>query len=411
MVEAEALHPSVPSSDPTPLDHLIARLVASGDETSDESALLSQLFFDVMLSQYNLLSLKTFRIDLPRCNGLPCTPCLSHEVQLHAHDVPHVGGYVQDRETGALMGVVYVPLMRQIIVEEETVGTEREMESCQRFLQIRFPEHDVRVTRLKNNSAYNRARDVAEAHLPLLDVLTEIEHEPLRIQLAQLNGIATLMEKESRVTSWGMRTAYAPLAAAIAFVLVLVFPSQATGLSDFAWMDWMRLALLLLFGGGFLYYGLKAVQLTKTATRLNKRIREYEFVLDWKAQFRTTGGSDGSEASTSVLATEQGRALVSAIVEQAGGCEARSVHEAVRVRYETALRLLGMRSGEIDESTLLFCALRRDAIQSRQQALESELSELINAEPSARTVTIRTRLQRELTLLDSKTHQLNRLLA
>ena len=186
MGAAEELKGPAASGEPTALEHLVARLVASGDETADEAALLSQLFFDVMFSQYNLLSLKTFRIDLPRCNGLPCTPCLSHEVQLHAHDVPHVGGYVQHRETGALMGVVYVPLMRQIIVEEETSGTDTEMAEFQRFLQIRFPEHDVRVTRLRTNSAYTRARDVAEAHLPLLDVLTAVDHEPLRIQLAQL---------------------------------------------------------------------------------------------------------------------------------------------------------------------------------------------------------------------------------
>ncbi len=170
-------------------------------------------------------------------------------------------------------------MRRELIVEEESEASEAELAEMIDFLKERFPEHEVRVERLRRGSAFVRARDVAEAHLPLECVLCSTDELGIRKQLERLNGISQLMEKESRVTSWGMRTAYPPLIAAIAFLLVLAFPGDWNDVTSGSLGALARLASIFAVGGAFLYYGLKAVQLTKSATRLAKRIREYDFIL------------------------------------------------------------------------------------------------------------------------------------
>jgi|GEM_PF-1619253 hypothetical protein len=392
------------------MEGLVARLLHSGDETLDEAALLSRLFVDVLKTQYNVLSLKTYRIPLTLDDGsIPITPCLSHEAQLHEHDLPHVGGYVQHCETGRLMGLVYVPLMRRIIVEEESPDAEHEITEICTFLRLRFPEHDVRVARLRAYSAYVRARVVAEAHLPIIDVLTSDDYEPVQMHLSQLNGIAVLMEKESRVSSWGIRTAYAPLAAAVAFVLILLFPSKAAGVTEYEWLDWMRIVLLLLFGASFLYYGLKAVQLTKTATRLNKRIREYEFVLDWRARVQRRVTATGpAETSNESSVNGASAALAARLCEASDGCEVRCVQEAVRLRYQAAFVVLGKTVSSMDESLEALCELRLNAIMNQRDRTDARLSLLEKSGRTAREVTERARLLKARQVLEHKAGILRR---
>jgi hypothetical protein len=392
------------------MEGLVARLLHSGDETLDEAALLSRLFVDVLNTQYNVLSLKTYRVPLTLDDrSIPITPCLSHEAQLHEHDLPHVGGYVQHRETGRLMGLVYVPLLRRIIVEEESPEAGQEIAEICTFLRLCFPEHDVRVARLRAYSAYVRARVVAEAHLPLIDVLTSDDHEPVQMHLSQLNGIAVLMEKESRVSSWGIRTAYAPLAAAMAFVLILLFPSTAAGVMEYKWLDWLRIILLLLFGGSFLYYGLKAVQLTKTATRLNKRIREYEFVLDWRARAERRAAASGPTGTPDEHSVNgASAALIARLCDAAAGSEVRCIQEAVRLRYQAAFVILGKAIPSMDESLEALCALRLQAIMNQRDRMDARLSLLEKSGRTAREVTERARLQKARQVLEHKAGILRR---
>lgn len=370
------------------------------DESHAEPALLAQLFCAVLQTKYNVLNLKDYRLDLHPPLGVPVTPCLDHEAQIHEHELPHLGGYVQHRETGQICGVVYLPVPRRIIVEEEQLDSERELEELASFFRARYPDHDVKVQRLRRGSAYVRARDVAEAHVPLECVLAGEDQPSIQTHLDQLNGISTLMEKESRVTSWGMRTAYAPLMAAIAFLLVLAFPD---GGGAFQVGDWIRLGCLLAIGGAFLYYGLKAVQLTKTATRLNKRIQEYRFILAAR-QIPDLGGggcfqSKGDDRPQAGPASPHQEALAKLLAD----CdEVAGIAWYVTNRYRSAQVVMDG-AGETENPMLTaICRLRLDTIAFQRAELATRYDELLDTGCAPAIVSERARLKQRVGILDKK---------
>ena len=371
-------------------------IACTSDESLEEPALLGRLFCAVLGTRYNVLDVKDYRLRLRALPGVPITPCLDHEAQIHEHALPHLGTWVQNRETGRLVGVVYFPIPRRIVVEQEADDCEQELEEIAGFLRQRFPEHEVKVERLRRGSAFVRARDVAEAHVPLVDVLTNADVSGLSGSLDQLNGISTLMEKESRVTSWGMRTAYAPLMAAIAFLLVLAFPSGARSLADFGFGDWARVLCLLAIGGAFLYYGLKAVQLTKTATRLNKRIQEYRFVLAARAAL-TAAPPAGLEPGPPAGPTGP---VLSLLAEAAD--PARAVAWYVTHRFYSACVALGHDIESRHRLLLAICDHRRASADHQAEATEAAIAALGADRTSPSVVAQRARLSARLKTLRAK---------
>jgi uncharacterized membrane protein YuzA (DUF378 family) len=87
------------------------------------------------------------------------------------------------------------------------------------------------------------------------------------------------MEKESRVASWAARTVMAPLVAVAGFVSYQLLGALELG-PRFEWVSSLRYVVVGLLGAYFLYYGLKAVQLTEMANRVWKRSAEYGLILN-----------------------------------------------------------------------------------------------------------------------------------
>jgi uncharacterized membrane protein YuzA (DUF378 family) len=86
------------------------------------------------------------------------------------------------------------------------------------------------------------------------------------------------MEKQSRVASWGIRTVTSPLLAFAGLVLFMLFGSLNAVLGE-SGVTTLRYLLITLLGAWFLYYGLKAVQLTEMSNRVWKRTAEYNLIL------------------------------------------------------------------------------------------------------------------------------------
>ena len=95
---------------------------------------------------------------------------------------------------------------------------------------------------------------------------------PCKAGIERLQTIASLMEKQSRVASWGIRTVTGPLLAAAGVVVYLVFgtpePAHRRVGRDGAALYGHRTARRVV-----LYYGLKAVQLTEMSNRVWKTDR------------------------------------------------------------------------------------------------------------------------------------------
>jgi hypothetical protein len=87
-----------------------------------------------------------------------------------------------------------------------------------------------------------------------------------------------LMEKQSRAASWGVRTVSGPFVAAGGVIVYFVFGALSFGMSESA-VNILRYLLIGLLGGWFLYYGVKAVQLTEMSNRVWKRTAEYNLIL------------------------------------------------------------------------------------------------------------------------------------
>ena len=92
------------------------------------------------------------------------------------------------------------------------------------------------------------------------------------------------MEKHSRVASWGIRTVMSPLLGATGVILFLLLGALEPEGGN--WLTFVRYGLLTVLGGWFLYYGIKAVQLTDMGNRVWKRSAEYSLILSERRRIR-----------------------------------------------------------------------------------------------------------------------------
>ena len=142
----------------------------------------------------------------------------------------------------------------------------------------RFPGY---ATRVKGPSWWRGERRVASAcraQVALRDVLLGSDMAAVRVQIDRLQRIGSLMEKQSRVASWGVRTVTGPMLATAGVVSYMVLGLLTSRIGEDG-VTALRYAFIGLLGAWFVYYGLKAVQLTEMANRVWKRTAEYNLIL------------------------------------------------------------------------------------------------------------------------------------
>jgi hypothetical protein len=228
-----------------------------------------------------VLAIKLYRLTLSPAPAIPILPCLDHEAMLHEGIAPHAAAYVQDASSGDLHELVVVPADRRIDIDIVSTWGECSDESRGRLLAWvaqRFPGHRVRVTGPSWWRGERRVADACHAQVSLRDVLLSGDIAAVKARIDRLQTIGALMEKQSRVASWGVRTVTGPLLAAAGVVSYLVLGSFGTSLGETG-LTGVRYALIGILGACFLYYGLKAVQLTEMSNRVWKRTAEYGLIL------------------------------------------------------------------------------------------------------------------------------------
>ena len=237
--------------------------------------------FDALRTFGQVLSVKLYRLQLNPPLEVPTLPCLDHEAMLHEGIPPHAAAYLQDATSGDIHEVVVIPARRRVEVDTVSTFGEHSEESRARLLahiQQRLPQHRVTV---KGPSWWRGERRVAKAcraQVSLRDVLLGADVPKVKVAIDRLATIGSLMEKESRVASWGVRTVTAPVLAAAGVVLYTVLGGLTPRLGETG-VTALRYSLVTVLGVLFLYYGLKAVQLTEMANRVWKRTAEYNLIL------------------------------------------------------------------------------------------------------------------------------------
>ena len=228
-----------------------------------------------------VLAVKLYRLTLEPAPAIPILPCLDHEAMLHETVDPHAAAYLQDAASGDLHELVFIPARKRIEVDIVSTWGENSAGSHQRLLAMlaeRYRDHSVRVKGPSWWRGERRVANACRAQVSLRDVLLGHDTATVKTQIDRLQTIASLMEKQSRVASWGVRTITGTVLAAAAFVLFAVFGFLTPTLGETG-VTYLRYALISVLGAVFLYYGMKAVQLTEMSNRVWKRTAEYNLIL------------------------------------------------------------------------------------------------------------------------------------
>ena len=226
-------------------------------------------------------ALKVYRMAPDAPLPVPSLPCLDHEAQLHDTVDPHIAVYLQDAG-GDLHEIAFTPAARRIDVDTTSTLGEQAADAHARLLQRLgelFPEYRVGIHGPSWWRGERRVAAACRAQVTLRDVLVGTDLARVERRLARLQLISSLMEKESRVASWGVRTVTGPVLAAVAFVTYQVLGYFAASVGEPA-VAGLRYGLIGALGAVFLYYGLKAVQLTAMANRVWKRSAEYSLIVE-----------------------------------------------------------------------------------------------------------------------------------
>lgn len=227
-------------------------------------------------------AIKLYRLSLEgAAAGVPTLPCLDHEAKLHETIDPHLSAYVEERSSGELHEVAVTPSKRRIDVDlVSTMGEHSEASHARLITMLRaaFPGYRIQVHGPSWWRGERRVSAACRAQVTLRDVLLDGDFERISRRINRLQVVSTLMEKQSRVASWGVRTVTAPVLAAAGAISYQVLGVLTGALGDDA-VNALRYAILGVLGAVFLYYGLKAVQLTEMANRAWKRSAEYSLIL------------------------------------------------------------------------------------------------------------------------------------
>ena len=229
-----------------------------------------------------VLALKIYRVQADAAAlNFPVLPCLDHEALLHQHVAPHLSVYLLEPTLSEIHEVGIYPAERRLNID--TVSTLGEFSSASHerlvaTLRSTFPAYRLTIIHPSWWRGERRVADACRAQITLRDVLLGEPTAHLKRQIDRLLMVSGLMEKQSRVASWGVRTVTGPLLAAAGVVLYAVLGVLAPRLG-LANVTGLQYAIIGTLGAIFLYYGLKAVQLTDMANRVWKRASEYSLIL------------------------------------------------------------------------------------------------------------------------------------
>jgi hypothetical protein len=228
-----------------------------------------------------VLAIKLYRLARSAAPDVPIIPCLDHEAMLHEHVAAHAAAYVQETPSGDLHEIVFIPGDRRLEIDTVSTWGEHSEESRERLialLKARMPEYRLRVHGPTWWRGDLRVANACLAQVSLRDVLLSEDVGAVRAGIERLQAVAGLMEKQSRVGSWGVRTVTGPLLAAAGVLTFLALGRYEASLGSIS-ITWLRYGIIGALGAAFLYYGLKAVQLTEMSNRVWKRTAEYNLIL------------------------------------------------------------------------------------------------------------------------------------
>jgi hypothetical protein len=200
---------------------------------------------------------------------------------LHEHVEAHAAAYVQEAASGDLHEIVFIPGVRRLEVDTVSTWGEHSAESRERLvtlLKARLPDYRLRIHAPAWWRGDRRVANACLAQVSLRDVLLSEDIPAIKAGIDRLQAVAGLMEKQSRVGSWGVRTVTGPLLAAAGVLTFLALGRYEASLGSLT-ITWLRYGILGALGAAFLYYGLKAVQLTEMSNRVWKRTAEYNLLL------------------------------------------------------------------------------------------------------------------------------------
>ena len=236
---------------------------------------------DVLNSFGTVLAIKLYRLGRGSGPDVPYIPCLDHEAMLHEHVEPHGSVYVQEASSGDLHEVIFIPGSRRLQIDPVSTWGEHSPESRARLMEALrrgLPDYRLDIITLSRWRADRRVATACLAQVSLRDVLLAPDTTAVRAGIERLQAVAGLMEKHSRVGSWGIRTVTGPLLAAAGALTFVILGEFRESLGDTALMA-LRYGVIGALGAAFLYYGMKAVQLTDMSNRVWKRTAEYNLIL------------------------------------------------------------------------------------------------------------------------------------
>jgi hypothetical protein len=236
-----------------------------------------------------ILAIKLYRLTPATDRRVPTLPCLDHEAMLHEGIAPHAAVYVQEAASGDLHEIVCIPAERRIEIDTVSTWGEHSDDSKERLTMLlaqRLPEYRISEHGPSWWRGERRVANACRAQVSLRDVLLGREAGDVKAAIDRLQVIGSLMEKQSRVASWGVRTVTGPMLAAAGVVTYLLLGGLTASIGETG-VTALQYAVIGLLGAAFLYYGLKAVQLTEMSNRVWKRTAEYNLILSERKRLGT----------------------------------------------------------------------------------------------------------------------------
>ena len=273
--------------------------------TGSDDCEAGRRFFGVVAEFAHLRALKLYRLRIDLTTPVPSLPCLDHEAMLHEGIAPHAAAYIQDHETGELHEVVLIPSRQRVEIDTASTlheHTDAGQERLLARLRKRFPDYTYAVNGLSRLRGDRRVARACRAQITLGDVLLGADFDRVARALDRLRTIGALMEKQSRVASWTVRTVTGPFLAVVGFVVYQGLGELAPEIGD-RMVTVLQALVVGTAGALFLYFGLKAVHLTEMANRVWKRASEYGLIIAERR--RLTGDEDAGSG-------QQGRPIKAA---------------------------------------------------------------------------------------------------
>ena len=256
---------------------------------AEHETIACQRFFDSLTELCIVRSIKLYRFKLDPVPRVPVLPCLDHEAMLHEGIPRHAAAYVEDRASNDIHEILFVPSTSLIELDVVSAAEEHSARSRDRLiaqLKERFPAYTVRTNKPSHFRGDRRVMQACRAQVSLREILHSEDFDRLNAALEKLRTIAALMEKESRVASWGLQTMTMPLLAAAAFLLFVVVGSLSASFG-LAVVRTVQTIVVGAMGAAFLYYGVRAVHLTEMANRVWKRATEYGLIVSERRRLKT----------------------------------------------------------------------------------------------------------------------------